>query len=124
MAKKKNRNDINPQVVEVGGKKLVIMDEDDYDRLLDAIDLAEAERIARDPKDPVLTWDEIKDEFIKNRIAEMREQAGITQKELARRLKVRQSTISRMERENANLTLSTLRKIAKALDCQVPELIS
>lgn len=124
MAKTKKRNDINPQVVEVGGKKLVIMDEDDYDRLLDAIDLAEAERIARDPKDPVLTWDEIKDEFIKNRIAEMREQAGITQKELARRLKVRQSTISRMERENANLTLSTLRKIAKALDCPVHQLIS
>ena len=124
MAKRKMRNDINPQVVEVGGKKLVIMDEEDYDRLLDDIDLAEAERIARDPKDPVLTWDEIKDEFIQNRIAEMRERSGITQKELARRLKVRQSTVSRMERENANLTLSTLRKIAKALDCPVHQLIS
>ncbi|MFO8057690.1 MAG: hypothetical protein R6V10_10360 [bacterium] len=84
MAGKKKRTDINPQVVEVGGKKLVIMDEEDYDRLLDAIDLAEAERIAKDPKDPVLTWNEVKEEFIKNRIAEMRERAGITQREIER----------------------------------------
>ena len=101
MARKKKRTDINPQLVEVGGKKLVIMDEEDYDRLLDVIDLAEAERIARDPKDPVLAWEEIKDEFITNRITNMREQAGITQKELARRLKVQQPTISRMERIQA-----------------------
>jgi DNA-binding XRE family transcriptional regulator len=124
MVKTKKIHDINPQMVEVGGKKLVIMDEEDYDRLLDAIDLVEAERTARDPEDPVLTWEEIKEEFVKNRIADMREQAGITQQELARRLKVRQSTVSRMERENANLTLSTLRKIAKALNCPVHQLIS
>ena len=123
MAKTKERSDINPRVVEVGGKKIVIMDEEDYDRLLDTIDLVEAERIATDPKDPVLTWDEIKDEFVRNRIAEMREKVGITQKEMARRLKIRQSTVSRMERKNANLTLSTLRKIAKALDCSVHQLI-
>jgi putative transcriptional regulator len=124
MARKKKRSDINPQVVEVGGNKLVIMDEEDYDRLLDAIDVVEAERIAADPNDPVLGWDEIKDELIRNRIAAVREERGITQKELARRLKVRQSTISRMERENANLTLVTLRKIAKALSCSVHQLIS
>lgn len=124
MAGKRKCADINPQVVEVGGKKLVIMDEEDYDRLLDAVEVVEAERIARDARDPVLTWDEIKDDFIKNRIAEMREKAGITQQELARRLKVRQSTVSRMERENANLTLVTLRKIARALDCSVYQLIS
>jgi len=124
MAGRRKRSDINPQVVEVGGKKLVIMDEEDYDRLLDAIDVAEAERIARDPKDPVLGWEEIKDDFIKNHIAEMRDQAGMSQKELARRLDVRQSTVSRMERENANLTLATLKKVAKALGCNVHQLIS
>ena len=110
--------------MEVGGRKLVIMGEEDYDRLLDVIDLAEAERIAGDADDPVLDWKDIKDELIKNRIAKMREKAGVTQKELARRLKVRQSTISRMERENANLTLTTLKKVAKALDCSVHQLIS
>ena len=99
------------------------MDEDEYDRLLDVVDAVEAERIAKDPKDRILTWDEIKEEFIVNRIAEIREQMGISQKELARLLKVRQSTVSRMERENANLTLSTLRRVAKALGCSVHQLI-
>jgi ribosome-binding protein aMBF1 (putative translation factor) len=91
------------------------------DREIDALD---AERIASDPRDRVLGWKEIKDEFIVNRIAERRKARGLTQKELARRLKLRPSTISRMESRRANLTLATLRKIAKALGCSVPELIS
>lgn len=115
---------IKAQFVEVGGRKIVIMDEEQYERLLDAIDATEAERIAADPDDRILTWDEVKDEFVRNRIAKVREQLGITQKELARRLKLRQSTVSRMEKENANLTLTTLRKIAKALGCSVHQLIS
>lgn len=123
MAGRKRRS-IEAQTVEVAGKRLVIMDEEDYDRLLDAIDVVQAERIAADSNDPVLAWDDIKDEFITNRIAEVREKFGLTQKELSRRLKVRQSTISRMEREKSNLTLETLRKIAKALDCSVHQLIS
>jgi len=94
------------------------------DRLLDAIDAREAKRIAADPNDRVLRWKEVKDEFIVNRIAPTRERLGITQKELARRLKVRQSTVSRMESKRANLTLSTLRRVAKALGCSVPQLIS
>ena len=84
----------------------------------------EAERIAADPKDRILTWKEIKDEFVVNRIAAVRERLGISQQELARRLKVRQSTVSRMEQKRANLTLGTLRKIAKALGCSVHQLIS
>lgn len=114
----------NVQTVSVAGKNLVIMEEDEYERLLDAIDAAEAKRIAGDGSDPVLSWDEIKDEFIRNRIAEMRDRLGITQKELARRLRVRQSTVSRWEGKDANLTLNTVRKIAKALDCPAHQLIS
>jgi len=100
------------------------MDEDDYDRLLDAIELAEAERIKNDPNDPVLAWDEVKDQLITNRVAELRERKGVTQSELARRLGVRQSTISRMESSKANLTIGSLRKIARALQCSVGDLIS
>ncbi len=114
----------NVQTVSVGGKNLVIMEEDEYERLLDAIDAAEAKRIAGDGSDPMLSWDEIKDEFIKNRIAEMRGRLGITQKELARRLRVQQSTVSRWEGKDANLTLNTVRKIAKALGCPAHQLIS
>jgi DNA-binding XRE family transcriptional regulator len=124
MARAKSQYQIEAGFVEVAGRKLVILDEEQYDRLLDAVDAVEAEKIAGDPKDRILRWDEIKGEFIVNRIAEVRERMGITQKELARRLKVRQSTVSRMEHKNANLTLATLRKIAKALGCSVHQLIS
>lgn len=123
MARARKQYQIDAQFVDVGGRKIVIMDEHEYDRLLDVIDAAEAERIARDPNDPVLTWNQIKTEFIKNRIAETRERLGLTQKELARRLKVRQSTVSRLELPNANLTLATLRKVAKALHCSVHQLL-
>jgi ribosome-binding protein aMBF1 (putative translation factor) len=112
------------QWLKVGQKKLAVMDKKEFDRLIDALDALEAERIASDPSDRTLTWDEIKHEFFPNRITEFRERKSITQKELARRLKVKQSTVSRMERPEANLTLATLRKVAKALRCTVPELIA
>ena len=110
--------------IEIGGRKLVVMSEDEYERLLDAIYGADAKRIANDKSDRVLTWDEIKHEFLKNRIAEVRRRLKITQKELAKRLRVKQSTVSRMEKPDANLTLATLRRVAKALRCSAHELLS
>ena len=52
----------------------MIAKEEEGEHLLDAIDAAEAKRIAGDASDPVLTWDEVKDDFIKNRIVEVRAQ--------------------------------------------------
>ena len=45
-----------------------------------------------------------------------REQAGITQGELARRIGTRQSNISRMEQGNYNFSVEMLDKIAQALN--------
>ncbi len=112
------------QFVDVGGKRIVIMEEEQYDRLLDAIDAVEAERIADDDSDRELGWYAVADELIQNRIAAVRQRLGVTQKELARRLEIRQSTVSRMESQDANLTLSTLRRLAKALGCSVHQLIA
>ncbi|MFA6318288.1 MAG: helix-turn-helix transcriptional regulator [Elusimicrobiota bacterium] len=52
-------------------------------------------------------------------IAEAREKEGLTQAELARKLHTRQSNISRIERGSQNLTIGTLRKIARALRCRI-----
>lgn len=90
----------------------------------DDLDAAEARRVAADEKDRVLAWDEIKGDFLRNRIAVIRKKAGLSQKELAARLGVKQSTLSRWEKEDANLTLATLRKIAAALGCDVHQLLS
>lgn len=59
-----------------------------------------------------------------NRIAEAREEPGVAQEGLAKKHRVKQSTVSRMEKPDANLTLATLRRVAKALSCEAYELLS
>lgn len=48
-----------------------------------------------------------------------REQAGLTQEEVARRLKTKKSAISRIENHAEDIRLSTLRKYAKALGKEI-----
>jgi len=48
-------------------------------------------------------------------IAKAREAAKVTQGELARRIKTKQQTISRIEQGTENLTILTLNRIARAL---------
>jgi DNA-binding transcriptional regulator YiaG len=115
---------VDARFVSVNGREIVILSEGEYERLLDIVDAAAAETVLRDPKAQFLKWDEIKHEFTGSRIAEVRKGLGVTQKELARRLRVKQSTVSRWERPDANLTLSTLRRIAKALRCEAHELLA
>ncbi len=53
-------------------------------------------------------------------IAALRQQAGLTQKELARRLKTSQQQISRLESPGyAGHSLATLRRVADALSARV-----
>lgn len=53
-------------------------------------------------------------------IAALREQAGMSQKELAKRLKTSQQQVSRLESANyEGHSLSTLRRIADALNAEV-----
>ncbi len=48
-----------------------------------------------------------------------REDAGITQEEVARKLKTKKSAISRIENHAEDIRLSTLRKYAEALGKQI-----
>jgi len=55
----------------------------------------------------------------------LRKQKGLSQERLARLADVANNTIIKMESgENKNPTLETLRKVAKALDISVDELIN
>jgi DNA-binding XRE family transcriptional regulator len=111
------------RLVEVGGKKLVIMEQKEYDRLVNCADAAEARRIKADKSDAVLPWGKGLGGLIVNRIAERRREKGLSQRKLAERLDVKPSTLSRWERKDANLTLDTIRKIAKALRVKSTALI-
>lgn len=48
-------------------------------------------------------------------LRQARESAGLTQEELARRLKTQKTAISRIENHAADIKLSTLDRVAKAL---------
>jgi DNA-binding XRE family transcriptional regulator len=116
---------IAPQFVEAGPRgRLVILRMEDYELLTDALDARAARRILADDSDPVLDWKNVGKEVVSNRIAWERKRLGLTQKQLAKKLGVEPSTMSRWEREDANLTLATLRRIARVLSCSVRNLVS
>lgn len=56
---------VDVQLIEFGGHRFVMMEEEQYELLLDAIDAADAERILNDPNTRILKWDEIKQEFLR-----------------------------------------------------------
>jgi DNA-binding transcriptional regulator YiaG len=119
------RLEIDPKFIEVHkGKRIVVLDEDEYDRLLDLIDAARARAALADPGDRELDWRDASRGLTGNRIADARSARGLSQRALAARLGVPQSTVSRWEKKDANLTLATVRKIASALDYAVPDLIA
>ena len=58
------------------------------------------------------------------RIREWRERRGMTQAELARRVGVRQATISRLETEESRrIELDVLDRLAQALQCEPGDLL-
>ena len=57
-------------------------------------------------------------------IAQARSEAGLRQDELAERARVPQSTLSRIERGSAHLTLNQLRKIAPVLGRQPSQIVA
>jgi len=66
-----------------------------------------------------------KNENLAKNVEKLRKQKGLSQERLARLADVANNTIIKMESgENKNPTLETLRKVAKALDVSVDELIN
>ena len=52
----------------------------------------------------------------------LRAEAGLTQAEMARRLKVSRPTITRLESASQNTTLATLSQVCRALRCEPGDL--
>lgn len=115
---------LNPKFIEVTkGTNIVVLTEDEYEQILDALDAMEAERVLADKNDPALKWEDIHGTLIDNRIAEARKKRGITQKELATRMKVKQSYISQIENKDESPPYEIFKKVAKALSCKIDDLI-
>ena len=92
---------------------------DEYEKLVMA-DMARS--AVQKLEDPNVDWVDAGDlaaEFARDAIVEARKQAGLTQKQLGKKLGLPQSQISRIERHPDRTTVRTLRKMAKALNVNI-----
>lgn len=101
----------------------VVLPIDVYDRMM----LAEMARESQDiTSNPGTKWTDVDDFFSQvavRRIVAARKAKGITQQELANRLGLAQTQISRIESNPDRTSLKTLKRIAKALRVDVKNLI-
>jgi transcriptional regulator with XRE-family HTH domain len=54
----------------------------------------------------------------------MRHEAGLTQRDMARQLRISQAALARLENADLNTTLDTLTRLCRALHCDIGELFS
>jgi DNA-binding XRE family transcriptional regulator len=102
----------------------VLLRIDEYEELLRA---REAHELIAKLEDPNTKWvpvDQAMMEIVGSWLAQARKKAGLTQKQLADRLRVPQSQISRIEKNPDRTTLRTMKRIAAALGVEVGELLS
>ncbi|MBI9109335.1 MAG: helix-turn-helix domain-containing protein [Spirochaetales bacterium] len=78
-----------------------------------------SERLAKENISENSFWEGYEDFKIGAFIREARENSGLTQEELAKRIHTTKSVISRMENHSEDMKLSTIEKVAKALGKQV-----
>ena len=101
----------------------VVIPIDEYVRLSDAV---EAQELAAMIEDKTVKWIDAGDlalELAGNYIAEARKQAGLTQSQLAARMGVPQSQISRIEKNPDRSTLRTMKRIAAALGMDISAML-
>lgn len=115
-----------PYVLEDDRPKYILVPVEEYERLVEssmAEDVLQALKKIDDPKTKWIDYDDWKLQYAGQQIAAARKAAGLTQKQLAKKLKMPQSQISRIERNPDHTTVRTLKRIAKALKVDVRELV-
>lgn len=96
---------------------------DEYEELLRLSEVPELIALAEDKEAKWIDADDFVAEVVAERLIDARKKAGLTQGQLATKLKMPQSQISRIERNPDRTTVRTLKKIAKALGVDVAKLI-
>jgi ribosome-binding protein aMBF1 (putative translation factor) len=106
-----------------GEPAYVLVPLDEYEEFVKASMVQSAIAKLKDPDAVYVDADEFALELAAESIAKARKAKGMTQKQLAAKLKVPQSQISRIERNPDRTTVRTLKRIAKALGVDVSALI-
>lgn len=97
----------------------VLIPIEEYERLMHERDV---DRLLARVEDPSVKWvdaDDLAIELATESVVKARKAAGLTQAQLAKKLGMPQSQISRIERNPDRTTVRTLKKIAKALRVDV-----
>lgn len=110
-------------MVREDGAAYVLVPQPEYERLVMAEMARDAVSVLEDADAEWLDYDECKLRLAGSSIAEARKRKRLTQAQLAKRIGVPQSQISRVERNPDHTTIRTLKRIAKALGVDVSMLI-
>ena len=113
--------------IDIGGRLMVVISVEEWDRVVDTLqdyaDAIEVQEMMDDPTEKSIPWEEVRKELFANNIKKVRKRGKITQKELAKRLRVSQARVSQIENLDHRPTMKVYKKVAKALGCKVEELI-
>ena len=112
---------------EVGGQVVVGISADEWGLMVeiveDYLDVRDAKAVLDDPKSVFIPLEEAAKDWIGNNIKKVRKKKRVTQKELARRLRVSQSRISQIEDPDHRPSVRVYERVAKALGCEIEDLI-
>ena len=87
--------------IDIGGRLMVVISAEEWERVVDTLqDYADAIKVQEmmdDPTEKSIPWEEVRKELFANNIKKVRKRKKITQKELAKRLRVSQARVSQIE---------------------------
>ena len=113
--------------MEVEGKSMVAIPVEVWERIVeefeDAAAASRAKAIMADASDPIIPLEEGRKELFDNHIKKVRKRKGLTQVQLAKKLGISQGRVSEIEHLDYRPTIKTYRRVAKALGCEVKDLI-
>ena len=96
----------------------------DYEDAPDDLDIFIAERTAKNPAFPQLMEAARRQQLLLRKLAEKREELGLSQAEVAARMGTSQSALARLERGEGNPTLATVERYASAMGKKIEWSIS
>ena len=113
--------------MEVQGNSMVAIPVEVWERIVEELEDAaaalRAKAIMADASDPIIPLEEGRRELFDNHIKKVRKRKGLTQVQLAKKLGISQGRVSEIEHLDYRPTIKTCRRVAKALGCEVKDLI-
>lgn len=113
--------------MEVEGKSMVAIPVEVWERIVEELEDAaaalRAKAIMADASDPIIPLEDGRRELFDNHIKKVRKRKGLTQVQLAKKLGISQGRVSEIEHLDYRPTIKTYRRVAKALGCEVKDLI-